>query len=285
MVEFKNKFIGFVDILGWKNLVERSEKKIDVTLDDLISYINAFTTSKTAGLSSNYQHTICPNSENLSNNLDFQKTQVSDCAILSCEKSPAGIIALIKECHAIAYNLLCHGIMCRGYIATGNVLHAERNKIIGTGYQYAIEMEKKFGIPFVGIDPKVDEFIEYHTDQCVQKTYYSLVLKNKNFIALFPFRDLSDSFIIGSFMGIPFDIEEHKNSNQKTRIFIKKVINLLTEHTDIKKENAVEKTKVYIQELIKELIGCQETDDLLNELNRGFESKIRIEFNYGVPTR
>jgi hypothetical protein len=224
MVEFKNKFIGFVDILGWKNLVERSEAKIDVTLDDLILYIQAFTTSKTTGPNDNYQHTICPNSESLSNNLDFQKTQVSDCAILSCEKSPAGIIALIKECHAISYNLLCHGIMCRGYIATGNVLH-EGNKIIGTGYQYALNMEEKFGLPFVGIDPKVDEFIEYHTDRCVQKAYSNLVLKNNDFIALFPFRDISDSFIIGNFMGIPFDAETHRNSNQKTRIFIKKVVN------------------------------------------------------------
>lgn len=272
MVEFRNKFIGFVDILGWKNLVERAEAKTDVTLDDLVSYVQAFTTSKTTDPNTTYQHTICPYSKSLSSNLnlDFQKTQVSDCAILSCEKSPAGIIALIKECHAISYNLLCHGIMCRGYIVTGKVLH-EGNKIIGTGYQYALDMEAKFGIPFVGIDSKVDDFVADHTDSCVQRTYSNLVLKNKDFIALFPFRDISDSFIIGSFMGIPFDVEKYKNSNKKNRVFIEKIMKLLIKHTDIENKKAVEKTKVYIQEIIKELIGTRETDDLLNELNRGFE--------------
>nr|WP_319393341.1 hypothetical protein [uncultured Desulfobacter sp.] len=272
MAQYKEKIIGFVDILGWKNLVERSEENLDVTLNDLLSYVNAFKTSKTAAGTANYEHTICPHSKRLNNNLDFQKTQVSDCAILSCEKSPAGVIALLKECNAISYNLLCKGIMCRGYVTVGKVLHTEGNILVGTGYQHALNMEKEFGLPFVGIDSKVDEYIEKHTDQCVQKIYSNLILKDKNFISLFPFRNISDSFIIGSFMGIPFDTDKYRDSNQKNRIFIEKAITLLIKHTNINKNKAVEKTKIYIQELIKELLGCQETDLLLDQLNKEFET-------------
>ncbi|CCK81258.1 hypothetical protein [Desulfobacula toluolica] len=276
MAQYKDKIIGFVDILGWKNLVERSEKNLGVTLNDLLSYIKAFTTSKTAAGTNNYEHTICPDSKKVNDNLDFQKTQVSDCVILSSEKSPAGVIALLKECNAISYNLLCHGIMCRGYITVGKMLHTEGNTVIGTGYQHALAMEKEFGLPFIGIDSKVNEFIEKHTDRCVQKTYSNLILKDADFISLFPFRDLSGSFIIGSFMGIPFDANKYRDSNQKTRIFIEKAITLLIKHTDIKKDKAVAKTKIYIKELIKELLGCQETDQLLDQLNKEFETKSKL---------
>tara|TARA_B100000614_G_scaffold260967_1_gene289225 strand:+ start:1330 stop:2142 length:813 start_codon:yes stop_codon:yes gene_type:complete len=265
-MKYKEKIIGFVDVLGWKNLVARSENKNDVTLDDLLAYTKAFTTSKTRGTNYTFEHTICPNSGKISKDLDFQKTQVSDCAILSCEKSPAGVIALISECHGMVYNLLCHGIMCRGYIVVGNIFHETGNKIIGTGYQYAMEMESKMGLPFVGIDPKVDEFISSHTDQCVQKIYSKLVLRGKDFTALFPFNELTDSFIIGSFMGIPLNIKEQRASNQRNKILIQKIIKLLGEHTDHKNEKALKKTKVYILELIEQLIGCHEAGDLLDQL-------------------
>ncbi len=35
-MEFKQKFIGFIDILGYKNLVEKAEKEYSITLNDLL---------------------------------------------------------------------------------------------------------------------------------------------------------------------------------------------------------------------------------------------------------
>ena len=96
------------------------------------------------------------------------------------------------------------GVMVRGYISRGNILH-KGNHIIGTGYQNTMEMEKekrikafrfpldKTSTPFVEIDQVVVEYIRGRSDRCVQEVYKDLVKEDENGIAvIFPFWKLSN---------------------------------------------------------------------------------------------
>ena len=115
---FKEKFIGFVDVLGFKNFVEAAESGSGMTLPELLSLLNKLGTSEDQQRYKN-GGSICPMAPCIQRDLDFQITQVSDCVIVSSEISPAGAINLISHCWVAVIELLARGIMCRGYITRG----------------------------------------------------------------------------------------------------------------------------------------------------------------------
>src|SRR6266498_2787965 len=92
---FKDKFIAFVDILGWKKMVEAAEADTGKALPELLHLLTKL------GSTSDPQHkfgpTICPQSLLRLPDLDFQVTQISDSVVLSAEVSPVGVINLVSQ--------------------------------------------------------------------------------------------------------------------------------------------------------------------------------------------
>jgi hypothetical protein len=89
---FSEKFIGFVDILGFKNMVAAAEDGRGMPLQTIL---NAAKKLGTSGERERYRQDgprVCPCAPKLSKGLDFEITQVSDCVIVSAEISPAGLI-------------------------------------------------------------------------------------------------------------------------------------------------------------------------------------------------
>ena len=139
--EFKDKFIGFVDILGFKELVKAAEAEAGMSLARILEILSDLGSRKDRANIERYGPSICPKSTYIQRDLDFRLTQISDCAVISTEISPAGVINLISHCSGTVLRLLAKGILCRGYITRGSVFHTD-TQFIGSGYEKASSQEK-----------------------------------------------------------------------------------------------------------------------------------------------
>lgn len=271
-MEYREKFIGYVDVLGFKDLVRDSERGIGISLSDLKEVLKALGSTDDVLQIREHGPKICPKSSYVNRDLDFKLTQVSDCVIISSEISPAGVINLISHCWSATLKLLQKGIMCRGYITKGNIYHVERN-FFGSGANDAISQEKNVrafkrnaderGTPYVEIDTTVCKFIEDCGNKCVKKMFLRCVKDDGIVKALFPFRALSHSFLIAGF-GIKIDPQRERESNNNIRFLIRRVKDRLMKYVDKSKPDAVRKLEHYIKALDKQLSVCDKTDGIIN---------------------
>ena len=179
--EFRNKLIAFIDILGFKTKVEAAERGAGVGLDGLLEQCSRLAQESHRTSVLLHGPLICPDSQRVQRSLDYAVTQVSDCAVISCEVSPAGAVNLLHHVRSAAAGLLRDGSMVRGYVCMGSIYHQDGGQFVGTGYQRAFELERRvgafrppadgFGTPFVEIDPAVVEYVRDGTDPCVQRMF------------------------------------------------------------------------------------------------------------------
>ena len=271
----KDKFIGFIDILGFKDLVRRAEIDDGVTIPDLSHAMSALGTEKDREAIKLYGPTICPNSMRKQKDVDFQISQVSDCVVVSTEISPAGAITLINHCWIAVFRLLRSGLMCRGHILRGRIFH-DGQRFMGTGYQEALEYEKNVGIfkrfedergtPFVEVDSSVIDYINDSGDKCILEILPRYIVESKGLYALIPFRRLTDFFDIGS----EFDAAAKKNEIDLIRSSISKFKSRLYPYVDIENARAMEKLKHYLSGLESQLNKCDELNEMINYLDLPF---------------
>jgi hypothetical protein len=113
-MEYQDKFIAYIDILGFKKLVEDSENGTGLPLSKLIEILQLLGTSEDVSRLKKNGPIICPGSKYIQRDLNFKLTQISDCVVISSEVSPAGVINLVNYCAQVVLRLLEKGIMCRG---------------------------------------------------------------------------------------------------------------------------------------------------------------------------
>lgn len=269
-----DKFIGYVDIVGFKSLVQAAEAQKGLTFAELSQAVEALGTEEDLKHVEQYGPTICPQAPRLRKNLDLQITQASDCVIVSAEVSPAGIINLISHCWVAQFKLLKMGIMCRGYIKRGLIYHTKLHQI-GTGLSDAVQNEQKVsvfrqdanerGTPFIEIDPEVIEYVKEQPDQCVKEMFSRHVKTDGTLTALFPFKRLNHSFAIGGF-GRKFDPEKEKASVNVVRGWIQNMKAGVSKHINQSDPKAVSKGNHYIRMLDEQLRACDNTAELIDRL-------------------
>ncbi len=280
-IKFKDKFIGFVDILGFKKLVEAAELGTGMPLSELLALTKELGTPQDRMKFTEYGPMTCPGSKFIQRDLDFQLTQISDCVVVSSEVSPAGVINLINHCWGAVIQLLTKGIMCRGYITQGAIYHTE-TQVIGSGYQKAYQREAQVtafkreaderGTPFVEVDAPVCEYIQNYGDQCVKEMFSRMVKEDGNVTALFPFKRLAHSFMIGGF-GHKFDAEKEKQSNRNMRLgleTLKRRVEALVDQ--FRNPTSVSKARHYLAALDAQLEVCNRTDEMIDKLNSPLRS-------------
>jgi hypothetical protein len=81
--------------------------------------------------------------------LNFRVTQISDCAVISAARSPAGLTTLVHHCYRVAFRLLLLDSLCRRYITHGKIIHTD-TQFFGTGYIHAYENERKVSVFHTG---------------------------------------------------------------------------------------------------------------------------------------
>jgi hypothetical protein len=284
-IEFKKKFIGFVDILGFKKLVESAERGMGMPLQEILGLVKELGTPEDHMKFGEYRPMTCPRSKCVQLDLDFRLTQISDCVVVSVEVSPAGVINLIKHCWGAVIKLLDKGIMCRGYITLGSVYHTD-TQIIGSGYQEACHKESHVtafrreaderGTPFVEVDTVVCDYVRDQGDSCVKEMFSRFVKGDGTVTAIFPFQMLQHSFIIGDYHGHKYDPEEERQSNRNIMSMIEDMKERVMSFVDQSKPDALRKASHYIVALDAQLDVCKETDKMIGLLEFPFpRSRLR----------
>ncbi|MCP3392491.1 hypothetical protein NLM27_27480 [Bradyrhizobium sp. CCGB12] len=202
----KDKFIAFVDIIGFSAMV-KAEEGAGRDLSRPLKLAKLLGSSE-----QKFFPSVCPNSRRVSPDIDLKLTQISDCVVVSVEASPAGVINLIHYCHFTALKLLAEGALCRGYVTRGNI-HHEDQQFIGTGYQHAVANEKwvafmradtdEKGTPFIQVDDTVLRYVATEGDTCVKKLFDRMVRSDGTYAAVYPFGVLSKT--IGAIVGLDFN--------------------------------------------------------------------------------
>lgn len=276
--EYRDKFVAFIDVLGFKSLVEQSTRGEGETLAEVLALLESFGSHNERSLFQQYGPTICPCSRVLEKNLDFRLTQISDCVILSAEVSPGGVINILGHCSRVVTGFLLKGVMCRGYITRGPIFHTD-TQVIGTGYQAAYAGESgvvafkheadEQGTPFVQVDQAVVDYVLKETDHCVQKMYGRMVKSDGDVSAIFPFDRFSHSFAIGGFGG-KFDPEQEHRSNDVVRSNIRTLKERVQARVDQSNPKAVAKVRHYLSMLDDQLEVCDRTDETIDLLCQPF---------------
>lgn len=281
-MQFKEKFIAFVDILGFKQMVQAAENGSGMTLLELIDMLKDLGVQDDRRQYEKNGPIMCPQSQYIQRDLDFKLNQVSDCVVVSSEVSPAGVINLTNHCWKAVIMLLHKGIMCRGYITKGLIYHDD-SLFIGTGYQEAYLQEANVsafkreaderGTPFVEVDQAVCEYVAEHGDSCVKEMFSRMVKTDGTVTALFPFQRLCHSFVINGWFGHKFDPLKEKASNDNVRKSIIKVKERILAFIDNNNPRAVRKAEYYVEALNAQLIECDETDKAIDMLCAPFPSR------------
>ena len=270
--EFREKFIAFVDILGFESKVSEVEDKKNLRLSDLLEFCSSLTQEVHAKSIWENGPKICPKSRHDSRHLDYEVTQISDCAVISAEVSPAGVINLMQHIWSCVYELLTKGIMVRGYVSKGNVYH-KGSQIIGSGYVDAYRREKKVGAfglpqgtastPFVEIDPVVVSYINDQTDKCVREMFKRMTKEDPNGIAvIFPFQRLS---AIAGFNIM--NAERCRKNLRVTRDAIGMFLQRLDTQSPDSNSEASQKSFYYKKLLQEQLEECDRIEDTLERLS------------------
>jgi len=87
--KFEEKFVAFVDILGFKGMVAAAESSDGVALTDILALLDRLDLSKFES-SLRRGECVCPGSVRIDPHGGFVATQVSDCVVISAEMSPFG---------------------------------------------------------------------------------------------------------------------------------------------------------------------------------------------------
>ena len=275
MTAFTEKFVAFVDVLGFKNLVTESERGTGIPLAELLELLQKLGDGKERARFEEHGAGWCPMAPRIEKNLDFRVTQISDCVIVSSEVSPAGVINLVSHCWGAVIELLARGIMCRGYIKRGHVFHTD-TQIIGSGYQEAYLAESKVsafkreaderGTPYVEVDIEVAAYVQSQPDPCVKEMFERMVKRDGSTVVLFPFQRLHHSFIIAG-SGHKFDPEKELKSNDNLRKILRRYKDKVMSFADPGNESAVAKSNHYIGALDAQLRACDETDRAIHMLS------------------
>lgn len=195
---FSEKVIAFADILGFSDMVNGAS---DADLPGLLGLMKELGAPLDAARFYGVPP-MCPCAPRLSDTLDFSITQVSDCIVISAEKSPAGVINLVNYCFGIAVRFLQRQMMVRGAIVIGRIFH-QGMTIVGEGYQRAVAGEKAVrafaknanaeGGPFIEVGPDVIKYIAEQPDKCVRTMFEGSTHTDGSLVTIYPFHALATS--------------------------------------------------------------------------------------------
>ncbi|MES2809362.1 MAG: hypothetical protein V4619_12090 [Bacteroidota bacterium] len=163
----EDRFVAFIDILGFKDYIITYEKNNDYDLLHKIKSILNFMQEETE--ESHYWSDLpvyeLRDGKMYEYELGHPKmTYVSDCIIISADGDMDGFKGLSQKIHKIITELAVDGIFCRGAISKGKLFHHDKI-LFGTAYMKAYQLEVKAVYPRVIIDPEILDFFNLTQDK------------------------------------------------------------------------------------------------------------------------
>lgn len=138
---YREKYVAFVDMLGFRYLVETADASAEMR-EALAKIVGVF------------RSTIGSHEQ-----LGSRVTHFSDCLIVSADRSEQGLWALLQGCTWLALNLIQYPVLLRGGIAVGHITH-EPDVVFGMGVNRAYAFEKSGSPPRIGLGHEVVSDIE-----------------------------------------------------------------------------------------------------------------------------
>ncbi|NTW99927.1 MAG: hypothetical protein HGB35_08390 [Geobacteraceae bacterium] len=163
-ITFDNRAVAFVDVLGFKALVNSAVGNNDLaSLAELVSLLSAAIPSFDATVVKTVPKSLIP-----------LHIYISDCIILSAPMyHPSyqyynGLSIVVMRIIQLSHLLLRAGYLIRGGISVGNVWHSESN-IVGPAYQEAFALEQGGQEPIVNLSPSAAKCWEGKSRMCLLK--------------------------------------------------------------------------------------------------------------------
>jgi hypothetical protein len=146
MPSYQERVVAFIDILGFKNLVERSESEPKL-LERLVEVLEEI------GKYSDLQKSFEANGQGAEYFKDmFSVSTFSDSILLSAKCDPLGLMLITAVVASMCNRLLHQGVLTRGAISKGKMIHAG-GIAIGEGLIKAYQIESSTAIyPRIIID-------------------------------------------------------------------------------------------------------------------------------------
>jgi len=141
-ITFEKRAVAFIDVLGFKSVVEHSYKDL-AELEELIKVLRTAVPSLDGSVDKSVSKELIP-----------RHIYISDSIILSSPlrsklmDNYKGLSILVMRVIQLTHILLNKGYLIRGGISIGDVFHSDSN-IIGTAYQEAYSIESQTIVPRV----------------------------------------------------------------------------------------------------------------------------------------
>lgn len=273
-LEFSDKFIAFVDILGFKEIVQQAEVGESRSLAEISELLADLGDPEDID---NYKPSNCPDAPRIKANVDFQLTQISDCVVISTEPSPAGVINLLSYCWLASIKLLMRGALCRGYVTRGSIYHTA-HQFIGSGYVSAYQNESKvaafrhndeeIGTPFIEVDHEVVAYVAEHPENYVKQSFERFTRRDGEFTVIFPFHVLAHDFIFGGPAGA-FDAQKELEGVEHIRGVIGGLKKKVLASNLARDKKAQDKVAIYLRMLDHQLGISHTTEKFVRALSGG----------------
>ncbi|MDE7592239.1 hypothetical protein NVR66_21755 [Enterobacter bugandensis] len=160
---YENRFVAFVDILGFKELIHKIESEAIEGADyqrvrSVLNFLHE------ESVESNGHHDL-PVYEKKDGYIlekelgDPRINYISDCVIISTEGTFEGFKSLCNKLTKFSTDIACDGIFIRGGVTYGKIYH-HGPMLFGSAYQRAYELESKYANnPRIVIDDVVFDFL------------------------------------------------------------------------------------------------------------------------------
>lgn len=151
-IVFEERAVAFIDVLGFKSVVEKSGGSNLKFLEELVETLE----TAVPGLDGTVDPAV-------PKGLIPKHISISDCIILSAPltsdkiKSYCGLSTLVMRAIQLTHIFLAKGYLVRGGIAVGQLWHTDSN-IVGAAYQDAYLIETKTGAPRIELSEKAKEY-------------------------------------------------------------------------------------------------------------------------------
>jgi hypothetical protein len=122
--EYKDRYVAFLDLLGFKALVcaAENDESEHFRLREVLERLN---------------QTLCNNSL-----CGFRFTHFSDCIIITCDSVPEALIQIFASVDILTRNLLQYDVLVRGGITRGGAFHSSQY-VYGTAVSRAAVIENR----------------------------------------------------------------------------------------------------------------------------------------------
>lgn len=145
MRHYEDRYVAFIDILGFSELVKRTESEPEF-IEKLATILEALKASEE--LSKKRE-------QGNAKDHGLRISSFSDCILLSANSNNIGSCVLAVTCIHLCLQLLSHGIFTRGAISPGKLIHTNQ-VALGQGLIDAYRLENKVAVyPRIILDKKI----------------------------------------------------------------------------------------------------------------------------------